>query len=260
MQGRRGLGLERLRRAGRAAGRRLGVSVRAIDAAGNADASPATIKLGEAPDGTEPTGAAAFASAAAGLVFTASRGATLSCRLDGGAWKECASPLAVDGLGWGRHAFARAGELRQRDGARVARTRAWTAAAPAPRIAALQFPVLLKRGRDGRARANGRKPALRFALNVQAGVRLSIARMRGASAASTLGSWSVSVEPGDAVVPVPDKVVRRLKRGRYRLVARAAGARDVARLRRRLNIWGWSPSPSPTCSSSPPAARSARRG
>jgi hypothetical protein len=88
--------------------------------------------------------------------------------------------------------------------------------------------VLLKRGRDGRARANGRKPALRFALNVQAGVHVSVARMRGARAAA-LGAWTVSAQPGAAVVPIPDKVVRRLKRGRYRLVARAPGARDVTR-------------------------------
>jgi len=79
----------------------------------------------------------------------------------------------------------------------------WTAAAPAPRIAALQFPVLLKRGRDGRARANGRKPALRFAMNVEAGVRVSVARVHHGKAGKALGTWSVSAKPGDTVMPLP---------------------------------------------------------
>ena len=196
------------------------ISVRAIDAAGNTDPAPATAQLRADGASPEPTGASSFASAAVAMSFGASASGSFSCRLDGGDWAACAAPLALTGLSWGEHSwqarvdFAAGGRLE------IGELR-WTAAPPAARVAALQFPVLLKRGRDGRARSRGRVPVVRFALNVASPVRVRVQRVRG-SRASTLGTWTVAGRAGDVVGRVPDKLVRRLRRGRYRLAAQPA--------------------------------------
>lgn len=54
--------------------------------------------------GTGRTGTATFA-------FAGEAGATFSCRIDGGAWSPCTSPVSFRGLGAGEHVF----ELRQAD-------------------------------------------------------------------------------------------------------------------------------------------------
>jgi hypothetical protein len=196
------------------------LAVRAVDAAGNADPSPATVRLA-ASGGGEPTGAGAFTSTSATLGFALSAGGTPECRLDDAAWAACASPVTLSGLAWGDHAFA----LRATFGnglAVDAPEQRWTAAAPGARIAALQFPVLLHRSRDGRARVRGRAPALRFALNVAVPVQVRVERVRGRRSRS-LATWTVAASRGDHVVRVADKVLRRLKRGRYRIAAAPAG-------------------------------------
>jgi hypothetical protein len=84
------------------------VSVRATDAAGNTDDSPATraftvdtqtpkTSIGSAPSGTTD-------SAQATIAFAVDEaGATSECRLDDGAWVACTSPYAITGLGDGAH-------------------------------------------------------------------------------------------------------------------------------------------------------------
>jgi hypothetical protein len=91
--------------------------VRAKDAAGNADASPAsrsfTVDL-TAPDTTLGPGAPAgtVASSSATLAFSsADATATFECRLDGGAWAPCTSPKTFTGLADGDHTAA----IRARD-------------------------------------------------------------------------------------------------------------------------------------------------
>ena len=149
------------------------------------------------------------------------------CRLDTGDWAPCASPVALAGLAWGDHVWQLratfAGGLQV-----VSPEQRWTAAAPAVRVAALQFPVLLHRSRDGRARSRGRLPTLRFALNVSAPVSVRVERVRGARA-SALGAWTVAGKAGGHVVKMPDKLLKRLRRGRYRILAQPAGGR-IARV------------------------------
>jgi hypothetical protein len=85
--------------------------VRALDAVGNADSTPAvrnwtvdTIAPGTAID-TGP--APAVASKTATLTFSSlEAGVTFECRLDGGAWAGCSSPKVYTGLAEGAHTFA----------------------------------------------------------------------------------------------------------------------------------------------------------
>jgi uncharacterized protein YhfF len=83
---------------------------RAVDAAGNTDASPALWTWGvdvTAPETTIDSGPAdPTAETDAAFTFSADDpSATFECRLDGGAWAACASPEAVTGLAPGAHVF-----------------------------------------------------------------------------------------------------------------------------------------------------------
>jgi hypothetical protein len=84
------------------------VNVRATDAAGNTDASPATRSFTVdtvAPTTTITSSPPALSLSGSGSVtFTVNEsGATSQCRLDGGAWSACTSPYQVSGLGIGGH-------------------------------------------------------------------------------------------------------------------------------------------------------------
>ncbi len=84
------------------------VSVRATDAAGNTDGSPASrsFTVDTAAPTTTITGSPSSPSisSSATITFTVSEaGATSQCRLDGGAWTACTSPYQVSGLGLGDH-------------------------------------------------------------------------------------------------------------------------------------------------------------
>jgi hypothetical protein len=83
---------------------------RAVDAAGNTDASPAVwpwVVDVTAPETTIDSGPT-DPTAETDAVFTFGAddaSATFECRLDGGAWTACASPEAVTGLAPGAHVF-----------------------------------------------------------------------------------------------------------------------------------------------------------
>jgi hypothetical protein len=84
--------------------------VRAVDAAGNADASPATQSWevdGSAPQTTiEVSPDAATSSTTADFEFSSDDpAATFECKLDGGAWGPCTDPQQYTGLAEGTHVF-----------------------------------------------------------------------------------------------------------------------------------------------------------
>src|SRR5205823_10534434 len=90
--------------------------VRATDAAGNTDPTPAsyawTADTTPPPDTTPPdttiTAAppARSSSSSASFSFTATEaGSSFACQLDGGAFAPCVSPRSYSALGFGSHSF-----------------------------------------------------------------------------------------------------------------------------------------------------------
>ena len=118
-------------------------AVRAMDAAGNTDASPASrtwtisnstpgdtappdTSISSGPSGTVTTRAASFAFA------STESGSTFECRLDGGAWAACTSPRAYSNVVDGAHTFSvRASDAAGNTDASPA-SRSWTVDATAP--------------------------------------------------------------------------------------------------------------------------------
>ncbi len=90
-------------------------SVKATDAAGNTDASPATRSwtVQSAADTTPPNTsissgpAATTTSTSASLSFSATEsGSSFECKLDSGSWSACTSPKSYSGLAVGSHTFS----------------------------------------------------------------------------------------------------------------------------------------------------------
>ena len=111
--------------------------VRAIDAAGNVDATPAsfifTVDLTPANTTITSSPPAASNSTGASFSFTASdAGPGFECRLDGGAFANCSSPQSYTGLTEAAHTF----EVRAEDAAgnvdATPATHAWTVDLTAP--------------------------------------------------------------------------------------------------------------------------------
>jgi CSLREA domain-containing protein len=103
--------------------------VRAIDAAGNVDTTPATHSWTILSDTTAPN--TTLASGGPPFSFTSSESnSTFECSLDGSPWTSCTSPHALSGLPAGSHTFrVRARDLAGNvDGTPASRT--WTVQAP----------------------------------------------------------------------------------------------------------------------------------
>ncbi|MFL6040046.1 MAG: beta strand repeat-containing protein [Gaiellales bacterium] len=121
-------------------------SVRATDAAGNTDATPAgyawTIDA-IPPDTTITAGASGTTSATqATFNFTASKTpATFQCRLDGGSWSACAGPISYSGLADGSHTFAVAATDAVGNTDPTPATRTWTVDTAAPDTAITGKPA-----------------------------------------------------------------------------------------------------------------------
>ena len=116
--------------------------VRAKDAAGNTDSTPAsrtwTVDT-TAPD-TMITGGPSVSTdqTTASFTFTATEAATFKCQLDGASWKACKSPKDYAGLGGGDHTFA----VRAKDAAgnTDATPASWTWTVTAPVCASRTSP------------------------------------------------------------------------------------------------------------------------
>jgi concanavalin A-like lectin/glucanase superfamily protein len=202
-------------------------AVRAVDAAGNADPTPATITLADGGARRAPTsfeyGSAAFDLAGARSAASA------RCRLDAGDWARCPSPLEFDELAPGSHSLT----VRDADVPGTA-TLTWTVAVPAPRVAAAQFPALLSLGsrRAQRATSARRLPRLMFQSNVAATASVELRRR-----SRRVVRWTAPVVQGSNSLALPRTAWLRLRAGRYEIsVTTRNAAGTSAIVRRRFDV------------------------
>jgi hypothetical protein len=119
------------------------VSVRATDAAGNVDPSPASRgwAVEVAPDKTPPNTsissgpASTTTSTSASFGFSSSEsGSTFQCSLDSAPPSSCASPMAYDSLAAGSHTFSVTATDAAGNTDLSPATRGWTVAEPEPSV------------------------------------------------------------------------------------------------------------------------------
>ena len=81
--------------------------MRAKDSAGTNDPSPAerTWKVDTVAPNTTITSTSVSGKSATFSFSASENGSTFECRLDGGAWHACSSPMSFGGLKHGNHSF-----------------------------------------------------------------------------------------------------------------------------------------------------------
>jgi hypothetical protein len=182
------------------------VAVRALDAAGNADPSPATARL--APDG----GATPYGSASASFVVSGQRSSSaLLCRLNAAAaWTGCPESMTFTDLPYGANA------LSVRDpglpGVAGAASLAWNAPLPAPSLIAPRFPLLVKFAsrRAQRRTKPSRAPRLLYRANTDGAAAVVLRR-----GARVVGRWTTAFHRGSNTMAFPIDRFRRLGTGRH---------------------------------------------
>jgi hypothetical protein len=185
-------------------------SVRAIDAAGNTDATPATSEWTietqadtTAPDTSitaQPT--SSTTDTAASLSFTADEpGSTFTCKLDDGFWASCASPESYSGLALGEHTFA----VRATDAAgntdTTPATSEWTVVAPsdttAPETSISAQPSSPTTSTSASLTFASSEPGATFTCKLDSGSWASCTSPKGYTGLS-LGDHTFSVRATDA--------------------------------------------------------------
>lgn len=201
------------------------MNIRAVDAAGNADPSPATLTLDPAPV-NEPI---RFSGASAGFVVGGVRDAgALLCSLDGAPATRCTAPLVYDDLAYGRHALTVTDPNMP---GVVFPTIEWTDPLPAPKVVGSQFPAVLPLGsrRKQASLATSRLPRILFQSNAAGSATVELRRGK-----RVVRRWTAPVVQGSNLVRLPRSAWRRLRPGRYRLavvVRNASGASAPLTLR-----------------------------
>ena len=204
-------------------------AVRAVDPAGNADASAATTELDAVSDTAGP---ASFAHARAAFDIDGVRSwSTVQCRLDATEWGTCRAPLTFDRLAPGPHTIA----VRDQRLAAVVGTPSlsWTVTLPAPRLIGAHFPALVSLGsRKAQRRVTAKRlPRLLFQSNVAA--RATVELRRGTR---RVRRWTAAISQGSNVVVLPRAAWLKLAGTRYTLTVSAVNAAGrSATVRRRFD-------------------------
>jgi hypothetical protein len=183
------------------------VAVRATDAAGNVDASPATrsftVATAPAPDTTAPdttitsgpTGATNDTTPS--FAFTASEsGSTFQCKVDAAAWKTCTTPYTSTALTDGGHTFAVRATDKAGNTDASAATRTLTVDTQAPASSITAAPVVVSFGDSATVAFTAGDPAAAFECRLDGGAWtpcVSPATFTGL----TLGSHVVAVRATD---------------------------------------------------------------
>lgn len=203
------------------------VAVRALDAAGNADPTPATAQL--APQ----AGATSYAGASASFVVSGQRSSSaLECRLNSGAWDACPESLTFTDLPYGTNALA------VRDpalpGVTNAASIAWNAQLPAPSLIAPRFPLIVKfASRRAQRRAKpSRAPRLLYRANTDGTAAVVLRKGQ-----RTIGTWTVAFHRGSNTMVFPVARLRRLGTGRHVMTLTPRNAAGTGRaLTRRFEV------------------------
>jgi Tol biopolymer transport system component len=214
------------------------VTARAVDPAGYQDATPATraFTVDTVPPDTALSGGPTGAQRARSALFTfgaSEPGALLQCRVDGGAFAGCASPLRYTGLPDGSHTFfVRAVDAAGNSDSSPA-TRGWDIDATAPKVtltvAAQKLGNVIKRGLSVRAgcsetctivaelRLGPKLIGTATAKLAPGGIRVFVVKLTKAAKASlkkprrvnvTLGAWARD-GIGNASIPLKRKLTLR---------------------------------------------------
>jgi hypothetical protein len=203
------------------------VAVRAIDAAGNADATPATAQL--APE----AGGSAYAGASASFVVSGQRSSSaLQCRLNSGAWGACPDSLTFTDLPYGTNALAvRDPEL---PGVTDAASIAWNAPLPVPNLIDARFPLIVKFAsrRAQRRTKPSRAPRLLYRANTDGTAAVVLRKGR-----RTIATWTSAFHRGSNTMVFPIARLRRLKAGRHVITLTPRNAAGSGRaLTRRFDV------------------------
>jgi hypothetical protein len=175
-------------------------NVRATDAVGNAEPSPASRSFTvdtTPPDTTIDSGPSGFTNnASPSFGFSSSEpSSTFECRIDAGSWQGCTSPQAYSSLADGSHTFEvrAADSLGNLDSTAASRTfTVDTQAPPAPRIT----------GTDPASPANNNQPKVKG--NAQAGTRVKIYKVAGCTGSPLVSGRSGRFHSTGLTVTVPN--------------------------------------------------------
>jgi hypothetical protein len=203
------------------------VGVRALDAAGNADPTPATARL--APQ----AGATPYGGASASFVVSGERSTVaLQCRLNSGGWSPCPDSLTFTDLSYGSNALA------VRDpglpGVAGAASIVWDSPLPAPSLIAPRFPLLITFAsrRAQRRTKLSRAPRLLYRANTDGTAAVVLRRGR-----RTVESWTTAFHRGSNTMTFPLARLRRLATGRHVLTLEPRNAASAGRaLMRRFDV------------------------
>ena len=227
--------------------------VRATDAAGNTDPTPASVgwvvdtSVPETAITSAPTDPTSATSATFSFISTES-GSTFECRLDSGAWASCGSPRSLTGLSEGPHTFA----VRATDPAGntdpTPATHTWAVDLAAPETSITSTPADPSRFTEAAFTLSSSEPASTFECRLDAGAWSNCTSptvLAGLSAGSHTFA-ARAADPPATSIPAPLR-----SRGSWTrpLPRRRSAPRPPTRPMRRRRA-----SPSPRASRAPPSS------